>query len=70
MPGCPSAPSTTMMTNAEAPSLVASACSWLRSSTWAAVDVAIGRRLVPAGPLTGDKERGREGRERPDLPRA
>jgi len=47
---------------------------WLRTltagDTCAAVRVCIGRRLVPAGPPTEDRKEGREGRERPGLPRA
>jgi hypothetical protein len=46
---------------------------WFRSptaaDTCAGVDVSVGRRLVPAGPPSGDGKGGREGRERPGLPR-
>ena len=46
---------------------------WLRSltaaDTCAAVRVCVGRRLVPAGPPAEERKGGREGRERPGLPR-
>ena len=46
---------------------------WLRSliaaDTCADVRVFVGRRLLPAGPPAEEREEGREGRERPGLPR-
>ena len=39
------------------------------ADTCADVPVSIGRRLLPAGPPAEERMRGREGRERPGLPR-
>jgi hypothetical protein len=70
----PAAPSTIGMMMAEVHSRSSShRTPWLRSliatNTCADVRVFVGRRLLPAGPPAEDRKGGREGRERPGLPR-
>jgi hypothetical protein len=43
--------------------------SLIAADTCADVRVFVGRRLLPAGPPAEEREEGREGRERPGLPR-
>jgi hypothetical protein len=74
MASWPAAPSTIGVMMAEAHSRPSPhRTPWLRSltaaDTCADVRVFVGRRLVPAGPPTGERMGGRKGRERPGLPR-
>jgi hypothetical protein len=74
MASWPSAPSTSGLVTTAAPLSIVTARAPSRRSltvadTCAGILVCIGRRLVPAGPLVEDMDGGREGRERPGLPR-
>src|SRR5687767_13603323 len=70
----PAAPSTievatTARRGRSSPRLTHWSRSYRAAGTCAVVRVSVGRRLLPAGPPAEEEKEGREGRERPGLPR-